>query len=326
MPEALISTEVHIGPDDLRRALEHDVRVGLTAEKKWLPPMWFYDDEGSRLFDEITRLPEYYPTRAEAEILTDHADAIAERSRPDTLVELGSGTSDKTRILLEALRREGSITRFVPFDVSEQIMVEAAESISAQWPGLEVHAITGDFHRHLDRIPRGGRRLIAFLGGTIGNLMPDERARFLASVANTCGSEDRLLLGTDLVKSKDRLIAAYDDAQGVTAAFNLNVLNVLNSELGGDFDPTQFEHRAVWDPDHEWIEMRLRSRKDQEVFLKAVDLDLHFDEGEEIRTEISSKFTRQRLEADLTRGGFESEMAWTDNAGDFLLTLARPLR
>jgi L-histidine N-alpha-methyltransferase len=318
------SVEVHVGPDDVRAALERDVRAGLTAESKWLPPVWFYDEEGSRLFDEITRLPEYYPTRAEREILQGHAAAIARQARPDTLVELGSGTSEKTRILLDALVAEGSLQRFVPFDVSEQILVEAAAAIAQERPTLTVHAIAGDFHRHLGRIPQGGRRLVAFLGGTIGNLMPDERARFLGQLSSTFGPDDRLLLGTDLVKSRDRLVAAYDDSQGVTAAFNRNVLKVLNNELGGDFDPQRFRHRAVWNEVDEWIEMRLQSTVDQSVYLKALDLDLHFGAGEELRTEISAKFTRERLAGDLGRGGFVSEMAWTDAAGDFLLTLARP--
>lgn len=322
-PEQPLAVEVYVGADDLRRELERDVRRGLTAESKWLPPVWFYDEEGSRLFDEITRLPEYYPTRAEREILQAHAVDIAHHAAPDTLVELGSGTSEKTRILLDALVDQGSLRRFIPFDVSEQVLVEAAAAISAERPQVTVHAIAGDFHRHLDRIPRGGRRLVAFLGGTIGNLMPDERARFLAGLAATFGPDDRLLLGTDLVKSRERLLAAYDDSQGVTAAFNRNVLKVLNNELGGDFDPQLFQHRAVWDETNEWIEMRLRSTIEQRVFLKELDLDLHFAAGEELRTEISAKFTSERLRVDLARGGFVSEMAWTDADCDFLLTLAR---
>jgi L-histidine Nalpha-methyltransferase len=318
-----LDVEVHIEPDDLRAALERDVRSGLTAAHKFLPPVWFYDDEGSRLFDEITRLPEYYPTRAEAEILQRRASEIAEVARPDTLVELGSGTSEKTRVLLDALVAQGSLRTFVPFDVSEQIMVEASESISTQWPSIEVRPIAGDFHRHLGEIPQGGRRLIAFLGGTIGNLMPEERRRFLSGLAATCGPDDRLLLGTDLVKDPARLVAAYDDSQGVTSAFNLNVLKVLNHELDGDFDLDHFEHRAVWNDEDQWIEMRLRSKRDQRVYLKAIDLDLSFAEGEEIRTEISSKFTPDRVRRDLLAGGFRSERAWTDQAGDFMLTLAR---
>lgn len=316
--------EVHLGADEARSAMERDARTGLTSSPKWLPPVWFYDDEGSRLFDEITRVAEYYPTRAESEILSAQADSIARLSAPDTLVELGSGTSEKTRILLDALMAQGTLRKFVPFDVSEQTLIEAAHSIAEERPGLEVQAIAGDFHHHLQHIPQDGRRLIAFLGGTIGNFMPDERAKFLKELAATCGPDDRLLLGTDLVKDPDRLVAAYDDSRGVTAAFNLNVLNVLNRELGGDFDLDRFHHRAVWDADNEWIEMRLVSLADQKVFLKDLDLDLRFSEGEELRTEISSKFTPRRLEQALQDGGFSLVESWTDSAGDFMLSLSAP--
>ena len=321
--EPAVTVDVHLGPDDLRTALERDAREGLTATPKTLPPVYFYDDEGSRLFDEITRLPEYYLTNAERQILRDHADDIAELSGADTLVELGSGTSEKTRLLLAAFDRRGALTRFVPFDVSEGILLEAADAIAAEHPGVHVHAVVGDFHRHLGQLPRSGRRMIAFLGSTIGNLDPAERAVFLADLAATMGPDDTLLLGTDLVKDVDRLLAAYDDAAGVTAAFNRNVLHVLNRELGADFEPTRYEHIAHWDPVEERIEMRLRSDRDQDVHLKALELQIHFTLGEDLRTEISSKFTRQRVADELAAGGLEPTASWIDRDGDFLLTLAR---
>ncbi|HVM26316.1 MAG TPA: L-histidine N(alpha)-methyltransferase, partial [Mycobacteriales bacterium] len=250
----------HLAPDSLRRALEADVRAGLTATPKTLPPKWFYDARGSELFDQITRLPEYYPTRCEREVLAARAADIAEFTRADTLVELGSGTSEKTRLLLDALRDAGTLRRFVPFDVDETVLTSAGRAVAAEYPGVAVHAVVGDFERHLGTLPAGGRRLVAFLGGTIGNLPPVERASFLASLAATLGPEDFLLLGTDLVKDPERLVRAYDDSAGVTAAFNRNVLHVLRRELGADVDPDAFEHVALWDARQEWIEMRLRAR------------------------------------------------------------------
>ena len=254
-----VRVDVHLGPTDLHDALAADARRGLNATPKDLPPKWFYDDRGSQLFDEITRLEEYYPTRAERAILVERADEIAAVSGADTLIELGSGTSEKTRLLLDALARAGRLRRFVPFDVSEQTLRDAALAIDEEHPGVEVHAVVGDFERHLELLPRGGRRLVAFLGGTIGNLPPATRAEFLASVAAGLEPGDSFLLGTDLVKAVVRLIAAYDDTAGVTAAFNRNLLLVLNRELGADFDPEAFAHVARWNAESEWIEMWLRS-------------------------------------------------------------------
>jgi L-histidine Nalpha-methyltransferase len=323
--EARIRVDVHLGPDDLRDALEADARAGLTTTPKDLPPKYFYDQRGSQLFDEITRLPEYYPTRAERSILATHADAIATLTEADTLVELGSGTSEKTRLLLDALARAGRLRRFVPFDVSETTLRDTSDAIAAEYPGADVHAVVGDFEHHLDQLPGGGRRVIAFLGGTIGNLAPPTRARFLAAVAAGLGRGDSFLLGTDLVKDPGRLVAAYDDAAGVTGAFNRNLLHVLNRELGADFAPEAFEHVAIWDADEEWIEMRLRSSSDQTVKIPQLDLAVEFGAGEEVRTEISAKFRREGIARELDAAGLALREWWTDPAGDFSLSLSQPL-
>ena len=287
-----------------------------------LPPKWFYDGRGSELFDEITRLPEYYPTRREREILEREAAAIARRSGADTLIELGSGTSEKTRWLLRALDDAGTLRRFVPFDVSEPPLVEASDAIAGELPHVEVHAIVGDFDHHLDALPCDGRRLVAFLGGTIGNMGPAARVRFLTQLHAALAPGDTLLLGTDLVKDEARLVRAYDDAAGVTAAFNRNVLHVLNRELGATFVPERFEHVAVWDARNEWIEMRLRSTRDQAVEIPAVGLHLGFRAGEEMRTEISAKFRRERVERELAASGWALDQWWTDAQGDYGLSLA----
>jgi L-histidine Nalpha-methyltransferase len=304
--------------------LRADARAGLTASPKVLPPKWFYDEEGCRLFDEITRLPEYYPTRTERAILARHAGDIAARTSADTLVELGSGTSEKTRLLLDALSAHGSLRRFVPFDVSEPTLRDAASAIELEYAGVDVHAVVGDFERHLDRLPGGGTRLVAFLGSTIGNLDPDGRARFYRSIAAGLAPHDALLLGTDLVKDPRRLEAAYDDAAGVTAAFNRNVLSVLNRELAADFAPERFAHMARWNPAEEWIEMRLRSQATQTVRVDELDLEVEFADGEEMRTEISAKFRRERVEAELAAAGLALAAWWTDAGGDFALSLSVP--
>ena len=312
----------HLPPGAARAALEADVRAGLTATPKSLPPKWFYDSRGSQLFDEITRLPEYYPTRREREVLAREATTIASLTRADTLVELGSGTSEKTRLLLDALREAGTLRRFVPFDVDATVLSEAGTAVSQEYPGVEVHAVVGDFEHHLPELPRGGTRLIAFLGGTIGNLDPAQRAELLRTLAGTMSPEDHLLLGTDLVKDPDRLVRAYDDAAGTTAEFNRNVLHVLRRELDAEVDPEAFDHVALWDADHEWIEMRLRSRRRQTV--RVLGLDVEFADGEELRTEISAKFRREGVAAELAAAGLELVQWWTDGAGDFGVSLSRP--
>jgi L-histidine N-alpha-methyltransferase len=318
-----LTVEVCIAPGDRRAALEQDVRDGLSQPQKTLPPVWFYDERGSELFDEITRLPEYYLTRAERAILAPKAREIVDDAKADTLVELGSGTSEKTRLLLDAMTANDSLTRFVPFDVSEETLRGAARDIAAAY-GIDVCAVVGDFHRHLGSIPQEGRRLVAFLGSTVGNLTPRQRHRFFVDLDCNMDFEDRLLLGTDLVKPVERLLAAYDDAQGITAAFNRNVLSVLNTELDADFDVDAFEHVAIWNKHDRCIEMHLRARDAQTVTIGALDMTVTFEAGETLRTEISSKFTRGQVEDELWEAGFVVERTWTDPEGDFLLTLARP--
>jgi L-histidine N-alpha-methyltransferase len=320
MPEEPV-VDVHLTPADLDATLRADVREGLGPRPRTLPPKWFYDERGSELFDEITRLPEYYPTRREREILGREALAIARRASADTLVELGSGTSEKTRILLDAWLTTG-LRRFVPFDVSEATLVEASRAIADEYPGVAVHAVVGDFERHLGVLPAGGRRTVAFLGSTIGNLVPAERAAFLKELRATLEPGDSFLLGTDLVKDRHRLVEAYDDRTGVTAEFNRNVLHVVNRRLGADFVPERFRHVAVWDAGREWIEMRLRSDRDQVVHIPALGLEVAFDAGEQLRTEVSAKFRRRGVTAELAAAGFELDRWWTDAAGDFAVSLS----
>ena len=313
---------VHLGPDDLADGLRRDALVGLTAQPKRLPPKWFYDERGSQLFDEITRLEEYYPTRRETEILERHAPFVAARTGARTLLELGSGTSTKTKLLLDALAGAGTLTHIVPVDVCEPVLREAGPELAARYPGVQVDAVVGDFERHLGRLSLGDATLVAFLGGTIGNLAPPERAKFLAELADQMAPGDWLLLGADLVKDPSRLVAAYDDAAGVTAAFNRNVLCVLNRELDGSFEPDRFAHVALWNPEEEWMEMHLRALGAQRPRLAALDLDVDLADGELIHTEISAKFTPARLEAELADAGLVLDELLTDAAGDFAVSLA----
>ncbi|MFE7355889.1 L-histidine N(alpha)-methyltransferase [Streptomyces sp. NPDC057543] len=300
-------------------ALRADVLHGLTRHPKTLPPKWFYDAHGSELFEEITRLPEYYPTRAEREILIDRAEEIAAASGARTLIELGSGSSEKTRHLLDALP---ALHSYVPVDVSESALRGAAEALLAHRPDLSVHALIADFTGGLALPGTPGPRLIAFLGGTIGNLLPDERSVFLKSVRSLLSPGDGLLLGTDLVKDEEVLVAAYDDAAGVTAEFNKNVLMVVDRELGADFDPADFDHVALWDPEREWIEMRLRARAALTVKIPDLDLVVPFEAGEELRTEVSAKFRKEGVRSELGAAGLRLDQWWTDSADRFALSLA----
>ncbi|ARF76701.1 L-histidine N(alpha)-methyltransferase [Streptomyces griseus] len=300
-------------------ALRADVLSGLTRHPKTLPPKWFYDARGSELFEEITRLPEYYPTRAEREILEERAEEIAAASGARTVIELGSGSSEKTRHLLDALP---GLESYVPVDVSESALTGAAESLLAEHPGLSVHAIVADFTGGLALPGTPGPRLVAFLGGTIGNLLPEERAGFLHSVRSLLTPGDALLLGTDLVKDERTLVAAYDDTSGVTAAFNKNVLSVVNRELGADFPLEDFEHVAVWNPEQRWIEMRLRARRALNVKIRELDLVVPFEAGEELRTEVSSKFRQEDVREELAGAGLRLAQWWTDAEGRFALSLA----
>jgi len=319
------TVEVLVTAEARRAAMIDDVRAGLTGQPKSIPPVWFYDEAGSLLFDQITRLPEYYLTRAERSILRQHADAIVNQAAADTLVEIGSGTSEKTLILLDAMAGAGRLDRIVLLDISEEVLLQAAATLGRRY-GVEVHAVVGDFRTDLPKLPRSGRQMWAFLGSTIGNFTPSERHELLGDFGSSMGPGDSLLLGTDLVKDGGRLVRAYDDSAGVTAAFNLNILRVLNSALDGDFDPRLFTHRAVWNATDSWIEMRLVSQADQTVRLSGLDLEIHLDDGEEILTEISAKFRREALPLELAAAGLRPDQEWTDPDGDFLLTLARPER
>jgi L-histidine N-alpha-methyltransferase len=308
------------------RTLADDVLDGLTRPFKELPPKHFYDAHGAELFDRICDLPEYYPTRAERAILEARSAEIVALTGAAELVELGSGTAAKTRLLLAAMHEAGTLERYVPIDVTESMVRASARELVEEFDGLHVHGIVGDFERHLDRVPPpldGRPRIVAFLGGTIGNFTPGSRRRFLRSLATLLGPDDVLLLGTDLVKDPAVLEAAYDDSAGVTAAFNRNVLTVLNRELDADFVPEAFDHVAFFDRDREWIEMRLRAQRPQRVTVGKLGLRLTFAAGEELRTEISAKFTPERLQGDLAAAGMELVTTLTDDDGLFALTLAR---
>lgn len=308
-----------------QRSLADDVLDGLTRPFKEIPPKHFYDSRGAALFDQICELPEYYPTRAERQILIQSAHEIATLTSAAELVELGSGTAAKTRVLLDALHRAGTLQRYVPLDVTEVMVRDCAVELIDEYPGLQVHGVIGDFERHLDRMPPPeGPRLLVFLGGTIGNFPPGSRRRLLRQIADLLHPGDHLLMGSDLVKDPKVLEAAYNDGEGITAEFNRNVLHVLNRELDADFDPRRFDHVALFDTHHQWIEMRLRSTCEQTVSVRALELSVHFAEGEEMRTEISAKFTRQRLEADLQASGLSMSRWLTDPDGLFALTLSAP--
>ncbi|AGZ45979.1 L-histidine N(alpha)-methyltransferase [Actinoplanes friuliensis] len=317
----MTALEIHLDDQDLARSLRTDVVTGLTATPKWLPPKWFYDARGSDLFEDITRLPEYYPTRTERAILTERAAEIARVTDAKALVELGSGSSEKTCLLLDALLAHGTLGAFTPLDVSSAALGEAVDRLTERYPGLAVRGVVGDLTRHLAHIPDGDNRMVAFLGGTIGNLVPDERAEFLSNLRAALRPGEWLLLGTDLVKDPAIVVPAYDDAAGVTADFNRNVLRVVNHRLGADFDVDAFAHVALWDAENEWIEMRLRATTAQRVHIRDLDLTVDFAAGEELRTEISAKFRREGLEAELGAARFALRHFWTDPAGLFAVSL-----
>jgi L-histidine N-alpha-methyltransferase len=337
-----MTTIEHRLPADYRAAsLRADALAGLTATPKSLPPKWFYDAQGSALFEKITELPEYYPTRAERAILRAVAPEIAALTGATTLVELGSGSSEKTRLLLSALRDAGTLRGYVPVDVSESALAAAGDALAAEYPGLAVHAVVADFEKYLgvpsdagsgvtgkgaagDGGNGDGPRLVAFLGSTIGNMVPDERAVFLRRVRAQLRPGDAFLLGTDLVKDPAVLVAAYDDSAGVTAAFNKNVLAVLNAELGADFDLDAFDHLAVWDAGREWIEMRLRAASAQRVRVADLGLTVEFAAGEQMRTEVSAKFREAGVRTELAAAGLAMRSWWTDEGNQFGLSLAFP--
>jgi L-histidine N-alpha-methyltransferase len=325
-----IRIDLHLS-DGSERRLAEDVLDGLTRPFKELPPKHFYDSRGSELFERICELPEYYPTRIELSILRAQAADIVERAGaatgcrgPAELVELGSGATTKARLLLDAMARAGTLRRYVPVDVSERMVREAAVALIDDYPGLSVHGVVGDFERHLDRIPDrdGGPRLVALLGGTIGNFPPGSRRRLLRDLASLLRPGDHLLLGTDLVKDPAKLEAAYDDSGGVTADFNRNILHVVNRELGADFDPDGFEHVAFFDRRQEWIEMRLRAKRGCTVRITALDLEVVFVPGEELRTEISAKFTPRRVDDDYAAAGLRRRGWYVDPDELFAVSLA----
>jgi len=321
--EAPIRIDTHVG-DGHERSLADDVLDGLTRPFKELPPKHFYDARGAELFDLICELPEYYPTRCERAILSAAAADMVAATGAVELVELGSGTAAKTRLLLDAMAEAGTLERYVPVDVTEAVVRQCADDLVEEYPGLRVHGVIGDFERHLDRVPASDRpRLVVFLGGTIGNFTPGSRRRFLRAVASLLGPDDHLLLGTDLVKEPKVIEAAYDDSQGITAEFNRNVLHVINRALDADFEPDHFAHVAFFDQEHEWVEMRLRSLVPQVVTVSGVGLTVRFEQGEELRTEISAKFTRQRVERDLAAAGLELAGWYPDPDEFFALSLAR---
>lgn len=313
---------IYMGPDDLMRQLREDAVAGLTAPSKSIPSKWFYDEYGSGLFDQITRLPEYYLTRAESEILSDRAGAIAELTGAETLVELGSGTSEKTRLLLDAAHQTGHLRRIVPFDVDEATLTVAAEELGLMYPEVEITGIVGDFERHLDAIALSERKLVILLGSTIGNLSPQERARLLKDLSNNLNPGDSFLLGVDLVKPVGDIEAAYNDSAGISAEFNLNILRVLNRQLHGDFNLNRFEHVAAFDQESEQMKMWLRSTARQEVTLRDIDLRATFAESELLHTEISAKFRRSGIEQELSSAGLNPAHWWTDRQDRFGLSLS----
>jgi len=313
----------HLGPADLEAQLRRDALEGLTAPAKSIPSKWFYDYNGSMLFDEITRLPEYYLTRAERQILRERAASIVAETGADTLVELGCGLSEKTRVLLDAFGRAGNLQRFIPFDVDGKILRMAAAELLERYPGLEVQGIVGDFERHLDSIQVPGRSLVIFLGSTIGNLNVEQRRSLLAQLSASLKPGDSFLLGVDLVKDVEVLEAAYNDSAGISAAFNLNILKVLNARLGADFEVESFDHVASFDPQTEQMEMFLRSTRPQKVRLELLNRDISFEEGEMLHTEISAKFRREGIEAELIEAGSQPVHWWTDADRKFAVTLSR---
>ncbi len=321
----LPTLDVHLTEDDADAALRADALAGLTSSPKVLRPQWLYDARGSELFEQITTLPEYYPFVAEREALVGSADAIAREAAADTLVELGSGSSSKTRVLLDAMHRAGLLRRYIPVDVSAAALEEAVPGLVEGYPNLEVSGVVGDFTRDLRSVPRGGRRMVCLLGGTIGNFEPEERRAFLAALADALEPGEKFLVGTDLIKDAETLVRAYDDTRGITAAFELNALRVLNRVLSADFDVDAFEYVAAWVPRASRIEMRVRARRAMTVRVAALDLEVDFAEGEEMRTEISTKFTRPGIAAELAEAGFSLDRWCTDPQGRFALSLASRL-
>jgi L-histidine N-alpha-methyltransferase len=316
--------DVHSDESRFLARMADDVRRGLTAQPRWLPPKYFYDEVGGRLFERITELPEYYLTRAEESILRETAGPLIGRLRPRDFVELGPGSCRKVRFLLDALPRSVGV-RYVAVDVGREGLTLAATALAEEYPSVHVHAVVGDFERHLACLPPpSGRRLVLFFGSTIGNFDPTARRMLLAEMRRLLGPDGRLLLGVDLVKDSRVLEAAYDDAAGVTREFNRNVLRHVNHVVGGNFHPEGYRHHAFYNAEAARIEMHLLAAAPQRVQLKGLDLTLDFDEGDGIWTENSYKFTRGSTETVLAEAGLELEEWHTDADGRFGLVLCRP--
>ncbi|NNF55349.1 MAG: L-histidine N(alpha)-methyltransferase [Acidimicrobiales bacterium] len=302
-----------------RDSLLQDLIHGFSLTPPSIPPKWFYDERGSELFEAITRLPEYYPTEAERTLLVANAAEIVGIGSSDTLIELGAGISDKTTALLDAMQQNGAPLRYVPFDISSDAIDEGAQRLYERYDSIEIRGVVGDIDHDLGELPTSGRPLVALLGGTIGNYEPAARATLLRSIASVLGPDDLFLLGTDRVKDAGRLVAAYDDAAGVTAEFNRNVISVIATLLDLDLKPADFDHRAVWNAEQEWIEMHLVANTPVELTIPGISRQL--EPGDHILTEISAKFTPDRLRSDLDAAGLNILKTWTD--GDFTLSLSR---
>jgi dimethylhistidine N-methyltransferase len=309
--------------DDIDAQLAGDVQAGLSNNPKALPSRWLYEGVGSELFERITHLDEYYPTRAERAILAEHASSVAVLSGATTVVELGSGASDKTTLLLDAFEQVGQLAAFVAVDVAEPVLRNSVAQLSHRYPRAAVTGLVADFGEDLLSMIQGSERLVAFLGGTIGNLAPTERRALLCHLAEFLDEDEHLLIGTDLVKDPCRLLAAYDDPGGVTAAFEKNVLRLVNSRLGANFDLDRFSYVVRWDPGAELIEMGLRSEGEQDVTVEALDFSVHFDDNEVLLTEISTKFTLSGIAEEISAVGFATVEQWLDPVGDYALTLVR---
>ncbi len=317
-----VRVDVLLDEADRREALHEATLQGLRDTQKHVPAIWLYDERGSLLFDEITRLPEYYLTRAEREVLEERAPEVASETRAETLVELGSGTSEKTRLLLDALVAQGTLSRFTPLDVSEEVLIASAHAIAREYPDVRVHAVVGDFERHLSALPAGERRLFVFLGSTIGGLTIAARERFLQAVATSLGAGDALLLGLDLVKDPARIEAAYSDSAGLSERFQRNGLANLDRELGSSFSRARFEHSAAWDPERELVDIGFRSVGAQVVAVPELGIEVAFADGELLRTGVSSKFRRGRIETELAAAGLVLLRWWTSSDGGYAVCLA----
>lgn len=315
-----------LGEIDARAVMLGEVRRGLLSTRKELPPKYFYDRKGSQLFERICELPEYYQTRTEGALLASMIGDVVDQYAPRALVELGSGSSTKTRVILDALRRKGSLQEYAPIDISREILLESARALRKDYDGLRVRPVVADFEHTFPVLDAPAPALVIFLGGTIGNFDPEAAQELLSAMHAAMRPGDLFLLGVDLVKSPSILNPAYNDSAGVTADFNRNVLQAINVALGADFDIDAFEHYAFYDPREEQIEMHLVSTRNQTVTIPDLDEPIAFYRGETVRTEISRKFTSESATLTLQRAGFDFRSWHTDDANLFALALATPAR